>query len=39
MISVLVSMLVSFGSWLRSRAALQLELLALRYQLYERRAA
>ena len=33
MISVLVSLVVSFGSWLRSRAALQLELLALRHQL------
>src|SRR5262245_38747604 len=33
MISVLASLVVSFGSWLRSRAALQLELLALRHQL------
>src|SRR5262245_7189981 len=33
MISVLVSLVVSFGSWLRSRAALQLELIALRHQL------
>jgi hypothetical protein len=33
MISVLVSLVVSFGSWLRTRAALQLELLALRHQL------
>jgi putative transposase len=29
----LVSLVVSFGSWLRSRAALQVELLALRHQL------
>jgi hypothetical protein len=33
MISVLVSLVASFGSWLRSRAALQLELLALRHPL------
>src|SRR5262249_34089221 len=33
MISVLVSLVASFGSWLRSRAALQLELIALRHQL------
>src|SRR5262245_39371141 len=33
MISVLVSPVGSFGSWLRSRAALQLELIALRHQL------
>jgi putative transposase len=33
MISVLVSLVASFGSWVRSRAALQLELLALRHQL------
>src|SRR5262249_23347702 len=33
MISVLVSLFVSFRSWLRSRAALQLELLALQHQL------
>src|SRR5262245_14464563 len=34
MISVLVSMILSIRSWLRSRAELQLELLALRHQLY-----
>src|SRR5262245_43033538 len=33
MISVLVSLVVSFGGWFRSRAALQLELLTLRHQL------
>ena len=33
MISVLVSLVASLGSWLRSRAALQLELIALRHQL------
>src|SRR5580765_6327967 len=33
MISVLVSVVVSFRSWLQSRAALQLEVLALRHQL------
>src|SRR6476620_10861600 len=33
MISVLVSVVVSFISWLQSRAALQLEVLALRHQL------
>jgi hypothetical protein len=33
MISVLVSLVVSFGSWLRSRTELQLELLALQHQL------
>jgi putative transposase len=34
MISVLLSMILSVRSWLRSRAELQLELLALRHQLY-----